>query len=255
MDSKTGLETRSGAASSHEPPPAQLSSEDGMDQAYEERAREEDRQQREDEELYEWHTQQAAREAQLDDRAAVLAHMGWNIKTTKRWQLVVEIQAGQEQHQMTVPLAENEAVRTQLTTRLNTETEYSFQGRPQEPELARKRIAEATEAHVIEERLRGEKGSKRRTYLSLSIGNSWKHAGSGPSVCPPRRAFAAQVLLQAQASEEFLFFCRQRSSQSLCEGQDTHKTAPTPDNPRHTVHTVLLQRHFQFRFWLRGFLP
>ena len=134
-----------------------------MDQAYEERGREEDRQQREDEELYEWHTQQAAREAQLDDRAAVLAHMGWNIKTTKRWQLVVEVQAGQEQHQMTVPLAENEAVRTQLTTRLNTETEYSFQGRPQEPELARKRIAEATEAHVIEERLRGEKGSKRRT--------------------------------------------------------------------------------------------
>ncbi|CAE7514534.1 unnamed protein product [Symbiodinium sp. KB8] len=50
-----------------------------------------------------------------------------------------------------------------LATRTDPETEYAYHGQPQEPESAKKRIAEAEEAHFIEERVRSERETKRRT--------------------------------------------------------------------------------------------
>ena len=152
---------QSRAASSHERP--EPDAEEGADQLQEERAVEEDMQRQADEELFQWHTMQAAREAQIEDRAAVLARMGWTVKVKKQWRLDVTVQTEMGQNTMSVPMSEGGTVNLQMTTKASTEHEYRYQGRLQEPDLARKRMAEAEEEHHVAEKIRGEKGVKRRS--------------------------------------------------------------------------------------------
>ena len=163
-----GEQPGSGAASSHEAPPARDPHLDAEDEGllYEDRAQEEERQAQADEELYRWHTQQAAREAQLEDRAAVAAHMGWATQSRPKWHLDIEVQAGAARQTVTVPLKEGAPAHIVINTRRTVETSYLFQGQPVAPEQARKRLAEATEAYAATEASRAE--PRRRTAFSTS---------------------------------------------------------------------------------------
>ena len=141
----------SGAASSHEEPPVPAQMRPAPDQEEEDREDEENRQNEEDEDLFKWHQAQSSRNAQREDRAAVLAHMGWTTRTTRKRWLTVDIQAGQEQRRLEVPMRDGEMVRLSLQSREQVEQEYSYKGQPQPREEATRRIRESMEAHYIAE--------------------------------------------------------------------------------------------------------
>ena len=75
------------ASSSHEGPALDHAAAEAR--FYEDREREEEQQREEDEELYAWHVQRQAQAAQQNDRAAVLAHLGWSTRTVRTVQVQV----------------------------------------------------------------------------------------------------------------------------------------------------------------------
>ena len=109
-----------------------------------------------------------AQDAQMEDRATVLAHMGWSIKSKRKRWLTVEIQTAQEEHKTTVQLEEGQTVKLLLTPGESVEKEYRHHGQVQDPTRARQQIQASTEAHFIEEVERSEKQAKVRRQFNTA---------------------------------------------------------------------------------------
>ncbi|CAE7872476.1 unnamed protein product [Symbiodinium necroappetens] len=151
-----------GASSSHEAVPVQPQAEAGQDPEVEARASEEEAQARADEELYKWHVRSAAREARREDRAAVLAHMGWSVTRTRRQWMDVVLHNGREEHKITVPVQDKETLKLQITPYETVGVEYRYQGVLQDPEVARRQLQNNMEEQYKQEVEREESSAKRR---------------------------------------------------------------------------------------------
>ena len=152
------------ASSSNDPMPPPMDAD--QDRAAEDREREEEKQRAEDEELYRWHQKKAAQDAQMEDRAIVLAHMGWSIRSKRKRWLTVEIQTAQEERKMTVQLEAGQTAKLLLTPGESVENEYHYRGQVQDPVRAQQQILASTEAFFTEEAERSEKQAKVRQQFN-----------------------------------------------------------------------------------------
>ena len=121
-------------------------------QLYEDREREEERQRHEDAELYEWHEQQRARTAQLEDRATLAAHLGWSTRTTRAVRVQVADGQGARAQSLLLRLRPGERAQFRVEVDEVTDTEYLYQGEVQDPVVARQKLLEAEQAAVEAER-------------------------------------------------------------------------------------------------------
>ena len=126
------------------------------------RAQEEEAQARADEELYQWHLQNGAKEAQREDRAAVMAHMGWSVKKTQQQWIDVVLQHGQQEHKLTLPVKGKETIQLQIVPYETTGIEYRYKGELQDPEAARRQLQDDMEEQYKQEVQREQSRAKRK---------------------------------------------------------------------------------------------
>ena len=160
-----GARLQGAASSSDEPPGGQRGVHD--EQPYAEREREEAQQQREDEELFEWHSREQARLAQAEDRAAVAANMGWSTRTSRTMEVTISASgsASTDAQTMVLRLRPGEQATLHMKVSESTRTEYLLGGEVQPEEVAQKQIQDAEEAAFQAEQNRVTKRPRtQRTF-------------------------------------------------------------------------------------------
>ncbi|CAE7811116.1 mcm9 [Symbiodinium sp. KB8] len=131
-------------------------------QLYEERAQEEEAQERADRALYDWHQQQrAAEQAKLDDEVTLQAHLGMSTRRpAKKVRLTVEIARDGTTHYSEFEVNEGEQIKLGISISEGAPGHY-LGGRPVSTADAREHLQKE------ENRLRGERAEPPRTSYNM----------------------------------------------------------------------------------------
>ena len=104
-------------------------------------------QRKEDEALFDWHQQELAREAQIQDRAALSAHMGWSHRPpTKRLRVTMEVSTRTGNKYSEVEVGPGDSVNVKLSVGMvDHGHEYLKHGKRQDPRTAMEELREEEE--------------------------------------------------------------------------------------------------------------